>query len=29
VVTMDSHGVSLHDEVEAESREKLQKLLKE
>jgi fumarate hydratase class I len=28
VVTMDSHGVSLHDEVETESREKLQKLLK-
>jgi len=29
VVTMDSHGVSLHDEVETESRKKLQKLLKE
>ena len=26
VVTMDSHGVSIHDEVEAESRKKLQSL---
>ncbi len=29
VVTMDSHGVSIHDEVEAESRKKLQDLLNE
>ena len=29
VVTMDSHGVSLHDEVEAESRKKFQELLKD
>ncbi|MCJ7717494.1 MAG: FumA C-terminus/TtdB family hydratase beta subunit [Anaerolineales bacterium] len=29
VVTMDAHGVSIHDEVEAESRKKLQGLLLE
>jgi len=29
VVTMDSHGVSLHDEVETESKKKLQDLLNE
>ncbi|MEE9599023.1 MAG: FumA C-terminus/TtdB family hydratase beta subunit [Anaerolineales bacterium] len=29
VVTMDSHGVSIHDEVEAESKKKLQDLLNE
>jgi fumarate hydratase class I len=29
VVTMDSHGVSIHDEVEADSRKKLQDLIKE
>ncbi|MEE8356564.1 MAG: FumA C-terminus/TtdB family hydratase beta subunit [Anaerolineales bacterium] len=29
VVTMDSHGVSIHDEVETESKKKLQDLLNE
>ncbi len=29
VVTMDSHGISIHDQVEAESRRKLEKLLGE